>query len=65
MAKATSKMQRYQYLTVLLISYLIAFNVKFFKKEKEKNVDTSFDMYKKRVKIFFDKYVHWDFSSLN
>ena len=51
-------MQRYQYLTVLLISYLIAFNVKFFKKEKEKNVDTSFDMYKKRVKIFFDKYVH-------
>lgn len=54
-------MQRYQYLTVLLISYLIAFNVKIFKKEKEKNVDTSFDMYKKRVKIFFDK----DFSSLN
>lgn len=50
-------MQRYQYLTVLLISYLIAFNVKI-KKKKEKNVDTSFDLYKKRVKIFFDKYVH-------
>lgn len=57
-------MQRYQYLTVLLISYLIAFNVKI-KKKKEKNVDTSFDLYKKRVKIFFDKYVHWDFSSFN